>query len=221
MRDLLPYYVNGTLPPEKRQAVEIWLQEHPEAQDDLAAWSALRSAVVQRKIVYPSADTLQRIYSRLSDTNKPVMTRYYAWLPRALGLAMMVVAVIALWLSVRPGVVLEWKVSGEVPSTFRVYRAMDYAGSYRLIREIAAEPGVEQYRFVDTLLIPGLNYSYRVEGVRQDNTLTASKSVSSSSLSVLFSIFAILLVSSMIGYAVILLMRIRFLDFPKTQYQQV
>ena len=39
--ELLPFYVNGTLPADERAEVEAWLREHPKAEAELRWYESL------------------------------------------------------------------------------------------------------------------------------------------------------------------------------------
>jgi hypothetical protein len=57
------------------------------------------------------------------------------------------------WATIRPGVVLQWKVQDTNLNSFKVFRADKELNNYRLIREIPAAYGSSQYTYVDLLLV--------------------------------------------------------------------
>lgn len=118
---------------------------------------------------------------------------------------LLILAGILLWRVLPPGLVVQWSVQGEVPATFRVYRApaeSAEADDFTLIGELAAESGVVNYDFTDLRLIPGQQFSYRVEGFSETGQLATSQAMVGDSLEALPGQLILLLVVSVIGLGI-------------------
>jgi hypothetical protein len=209
MRDLLPLYVNNTLDPEKRAAVEVWLADNPAAQADLALYRQLRQAGLTRPVPaapphlarqIAAAQTGQRLRSGRWALPRLQLTDWsIRWAQHGLGVAFSLLALIFLWILVQPGLAVEWTVDGGQSHAFRIYRAPVSGGAATLVAEIAAQPNATAYRYVDSLLLPGQEYRYWVEAVNGGQTQSAAMVANSRDL--LPYQLALLLASLIIGYS--------------------
>ncbi len=162
---------------------------------------------------------LDRIHSQVDLLEKQRGTSRIAWMPKVIGALVMLVALMLLWVSVKPGVFLEWKVTGESPGTFNIYRSIDGQENYYFVREVAAIPGVDSYHYTDTGILPGLKYSYRVEGVQGELTLAVGQASASSSSEIFLVQIAILLISAFLGYSITLIMQMRIPGYLRLRYR--
>ena len=203
MEELIPLYVSGALSHAERKAVEAWLREHPEATSQLETWKLVQAALKGRQEKSPPEGNLQAIRLRIHATETHISKYGTPRFAPVVGVMMAVLVLITLWMSVKPGINLEWSVSGESPKEFLVYRSSGDPDDYRLIREISARQDVEQYRYTDSFLLPGKEYSYRIIGVSYDNQLVISDIGRSSTAGILPWLLAILLVSIVVGLSAI------------------
>ena len=194
LTDLLPWYLNHSLPEAEQPAVEDQARHSPHL---LNAWQAVRSAALSQPQRVPPAAPRQRV---LDQARAAVRTRSKMprWLPALSGVVFAVLALLLLWSVVQPGIGLQWSVNGAVPVAFRVYRAPAGSDRFEFVREVPAQSGTLDYTYVDTALWPGQAYQYRVEAV---NAETASATIAANGADVLPAQLAIVFSSLLIGIA--------------------
>jgi hypothetical protein len=192
--DLLPWYLNHSLPTTEQPAVEEQARREPQT---LSAWQAVRSAALSQRSRVPPFAVRQRVLAQASAAVR-ARSRMPRWLPVLSGAAFAMLALLLLWNIVQPGIGLQWSVSGGVPTAFRVYRAFAGSDRFEILREIPAQSGIMDYFYVDTALWPGQMYQYRVEAV---DDRAASATIAANSAEVLPAQLAIVLSSLLIGIA--------------------
>ncbi len=193
MTDLLPWHLNHSLPSAEQLTVEEQARRSPQLRN---AWQAVRSAALSQPARLPSAALRQQVLGqvRAAKTTK----RAPRWLPVLSGAILTVLALLLLWNMVRPGIGLQWSVSGALPAAFRIYRAPAGSDRFEIVREVPAQSGVMNYTYVDTALWPGQTYEYRVGAV---NAESASATIAANGADVLPTQLAIVFSSVLIGLA--------------------
>jgi hypothetical protein len=88
------------------------------------------------------------------------------------------------WFAIPPAVDLQWSVFGTSPKEFRVYRAEGpESASFELVQAITVNSPMTSYRFRDYQLLPGREYTYRIEAIGQnDESLADGLVIGDSSL---------------------------------------
>ena len=194
---LLPWYLNHSLPEPERAAVEEQARQQPRT---LHAWQAVRLAAVSQPQRQPTTGVRQRLLAQTRTSSRP------AWLPLLSGAVSTVLALVLLWAIVQPGIGLQWSVNGAMPAAFRIYRAPLGSDRFVIVRELPAQAGMLNYSYVDTALLPGQTYEYRVEVV---NAGTASATIAANGSALLPTQLAIICSSLLIGLAGAYLLRER------------
>ena len=194
---LLPQYASDSLPAADRQRVEAWLEKHPELRSEVAFWEQLRSGLQSQPQAAPGQEVWQGLSQRVALHQRRAQRSAISILA---GLALAVFSLVILWLTIRPGVLLQWTVSGTDQLTYQVYRAPTGGQDFVLLGEVHGTPGVRQYSYLDALFLPGQSYVYRVEGLSLSGSAVVSQGVVSQSLAALPGQLAILLASLLVGY---------------------
>ncbi|MGB3713366.1 MAG: hypothetical protein WA996_02950 [Candidatus Promineifilaceae bacterium] len=201
----LPEYVNGTLGSPLKWIVERWLVNDAEALEEVKRLQMMRAMVR----VQSQADPSPAIYSKIAATTQSTaIERVNTWRPSLIWIPIVVLLIltgILVWRVLPPGLELQWSVEGEVPTTFRVYRApaeSAKADDFTLIAELDAEDGVLEYGFTDLRLIPGRQFSYRVEGYSHTGQLAISQAMVGDSLEALPGQLLLLFVVGVIGFGI-------------------
>jgi hypothetical protein len=199
---LLPAYLNHTLSVSEQRSVEEWLRRDPQARAELAAWQQLRARVIDQPHGAPSAVSKRKLMARLQTAPKPsVATR---WLPWTSGLVLAALVLMMLWLTIQPGIGLQWSVADGDVSSFRIYRAASGSNDFTVVREIPAQPGIHDYTYIDTSLSLNPDYVYRVEG-RQGELAASSPMITASAQEVMRNQLIILSISLIAGLSGVLL----------------
>jgi len=198
-RELLPWYVNGTLGADERQAVERWLRDDPQAAAELADWQRWQAALSGQPLYAPAPALRRQVLTRVHGAPARPLLPAWAW-----GAALAVVALALLWFAIRPGAVLQWSVTDGPMSAFRVYRAPVGCADFVLLDELPARSDARQYTYVDVRLLPWQDYVYRVEGVGAVGAVT-SPTVTVRGLEALPAQAAVLLASLFVGCGAALL----------------
>lgn len=196
--ELLPAYLNGTLDATSRAAVEAWLETDPQAPAQLAAWRAVRAAVVAQPPAAPTPQLRQRLLAQIHAA--PVRAAAPAgalWAGWALALSVLMLAL--LWWVIQPGLGLQWSVDAGAVQSFRLYRAPVGETAFTLVSEVPAQPMQQSYTYVDTVPFPVQAYQYRVEGVAADAHIVASPTIVVSPQTLWPTLAAMLLVSVLVG----------------------
>jgi anti-sigma factor RsiW len=206
LREWLPWYVNGTLGPAERRAVDEWLAGDPDAQAELAAWQRVRAqAVAQPQAALPAA-VRARLMARVRSQTALPQARP-AWRPSWVwGLGAALIVVLLLWITVKPGIAVQWSVAQGQAGTFRVYRADAGSTEFVLVGQLAAQPGVRAYTFEDAWLAPWQSYVYRVQAVGQAGAVSSGPAVAGRGLDAFPYQIAILLTGLAAGYVVMAFM---------------
>ena len=68
--ELLPFYVNGTLPPEDHDWVAAYLAAHPDAQAEAAFISNLRKFTKSTTSSIPESQSLEKLLTELRRTKR-------------------------------------------------------------------------------------------------------------------------------------------------------
>jgi anti-sigma factor RsiW len=208
MLDSLPLYLNNQLAPAERAAVAAWLADDPAAQAELAFYRQLQAGMGQRPLRTPPPALARTIAAQETAAPRWRAARtpaFYAWFYRGVGAAMSLLVLLLLWGLVQPGLALEWTVSGQQPEAFRVYRAPLDGGAPTLLSEIPVQPETAVYRYVDSWLLAGAEYRYWVEAINGDQI--QSEWAVGRSWELLPYQLALLLVSLLIGYSLVLLLQ--------------
>jgi hypothetical protein len=191
--DLLPWYLNHSLPEAEQPAAEERSRHLPHL---LSTWQAVRLAALSQPARVPPATVRQRVLAQARATTQA--RRVSHWLPVLSGAVLAVLALLLLWNVVQPGIGLQWSVNGAVPVAFRVYRAPAGSDRFEIVSEIPAQAGVVDYVYIDTALWPGQVYQYRVQAV---NAETASATIAANAAEVLPTQLVIVFSSVLIGIA--------------------
>ncbi len=200
---LLPWYITQTLPNDEREAVETWLKTQPNATDQLAAVSALRSSISAQSKLAPSPLVRQQLLAQIS-VQQPGTQRLARYLARPawlIGSAVAFVLLVVLWLVVQPGIALQWSVAGTGASAYRVYRAPVDSQEFNLLSEIPAQHDAQAYSFTDITSLPGQTYTYVIEAVTSTGQTTLSPLAVGHGLDVLPAQLALILTSLVAGTA--------------------
>lgn len=204
LKDLLPWYVTGTLDAAARRAVERWAHRQPEAASELAEWQHVHAAVSTQPRHKPAPAVWQRVITQARSS--PITHGQPAPLPRRAwvwGGILAVAIMLLLWGSIRPGIVLRWSADDVPLIAFRVYRTLAGSTDFELVHEVPAQADSQQYTYVDPLLVPGKTYVYRVEGIGPNSTSTFSQAVVGNATEALPSQLAILLTGLVGGYGIV------------------
>lgn len=207
MKELLPWYVNGTLSAADRNAVERGRDQSPGLASELAAWQRLHTAVRAQPEQRVAPGVWQRVLAEVRSscsTGRQMVAR--PWIAWAWGGVLALTVMLLLWGSIQPGIVLRWSVDNVPLTAFRVYRAAAGSTDFELVQEVPAEADAQQYTYVDPLLVPGRTYVYRVEGVGPGSQSVFSQAVVASAIEALPGQLAILLIGLAGGYVTVFLM---------------
>lgn len=205
---LLPWYVNNSLPPDEKRDVEIALSQSVEARQELAELTSIAAIMTDGHVEQrPSPAVWTGIKKEIRTSRPYQLPAPNPLMEWASGFVLACIILVFLWMTVRPGVALAWRVDGESPEQFRIYRAIEGSEEYQLVSEMAARDTVTEYQYIDATPLPLKNYVYRVEGVGKVGRLALSQTVSSSPLSVLPGQLAILLTSILLAYLLVSFMQ--------------
>jgi hypothetical protein len=199
IRKLIPWYINDSLSPSEQGVVKSGISGDDGARTDFEAWKQIHLAVISQDQQVPSVLVHQRIMANLHES--PLARGKYTWSGWNLlaGTLLTLSVLILLWLAVQPGVVLQWSLNGDGVTSYRIYRAMQGSSQYEMLKEIPARVNQWEYDFVDTLLVPGKNYKYRVEGIGADGASAYSRSVDGRYLDILPGQLALILARRVVG----------------------
>jgi hypothetical protein len=204
---LAPWYLNQTLTAGEKESYEAWLEANPGAKEDLHIWQGIRQAVGEQPRPVPAAGLLQQTKARIQAARVEKEHSRWTWQARAGGIATMVLVFVLLWGILKPVTTLRWSIYGNVPATFKLYRAPEGSQDYRLIREIPARENQYVYVYNDLLSVPGRAYQYRVEGFNHSGVIMSSQAVISNPRTVLPGQLSILLTSMIMGYVCLSLLK--------------
>lgn len=194
---LLPAYASNSLPPAERDRVAIWLEEHPQQRRQVEFWDELRKGLLAQPQPTPRQDVWQGIIHRAELRRRQGMRNAVSALA---GLSLAAVTLVLLYFIIRPGVMLQWSVSGTESLTYRVYRAPSGSQDFVLLGEVQGVTGIRQYSYLDALILPGKSYIYRVEALTLSGSPVISQRVVSQSTAALPGQLAILIASLLMGY---------------------
>lgn len=201
---LLPGYINGQLPPEQRQQVDAWLDSSPQAGEQLRSWQQIHTALQGRPVRTPPSGIWLALERRVFHND---VRRGSSAASLLAGFALAAITLVLLWLTIRPGVLLEWTVSGDSLAAYRVYRAQADSQEFILLGEIDSQPGESRYTYLDVLSLPGQRYVYQVEGVTASGVSIVSQRVASQPLTALPGQLAILISSLVLGILAAIMVR--------------
>ncbi len=204
LEHLLHGYINNRLTPEQRRQVDAWLDSSPQTGQQLRSWRKIHTALQGRPVRTPPS----RIWLALERRVFYAGTRRGRSAASLLaGIALAVITLVLLWLTIRPGVLLEWTVSGDSLAAYRVYRTQADSQESVLLGEIDSKPGEIRYTYLDVLSLPGQRYVYQVEGVTASGVSIVSQRVASQPLTALPGQLAILISSLVLGVLAAILVR--------------
>jgi hypothetical protein len=207
IRKLIPWYINGSLSPDEAEEVAYVIKQDDRARIEYEAWKHIHAAVASQEQRVPSAVDRQQIMSSLHQPNlyKGILGQSSRNL--LAGALLTLSILILLWLVVRPGVVLQWSIEKDGMTSYRIYRASQGSSQYEMLKEIPTQANQWRYNFVDTLLVPGRNYIYRVEGIGADGVSAHSRTVNGRSLDILPSLLVLILASMIVGYGIVIVVQ--------------
>jgi anti-sigma factor RsiW len=184
IRDWLPAYVNGTLDLARKHLVKAWLKRDENSRKREENWQALRKVAREQPQQRPSPAVYQRILADIEPQSAAQSAPGRSWVVMpAVAIGLVVLAVILLWQTLPPGLVLEWSVAGATPTQFQIYRAPTSGSTapddsdFVLLSELEARPGEAAYEYVDVRLLPGQNYAYRLEALDDAGLRSISQTV--------------------------------------------
>jgi hypothetical protein len=171
-------------------------------EEDLAY---LKSAVNQQPKLKPSnrvrAQVMTRVVGYKPRAFNPVLSLVTRW---AAGIAISILVFAVLWQVAIPGVELNWSVNVSMPATFRIYRSPHTDSEPVLVQEIQVQANGKDFHFVDKFIPPALMHTYIIEGVDPTGETIDSKSLSVDTSNVLLTQLAILAVSLLLGWEIVM-----------------
>lgn len=206
--DLIPWFVNGSLDADETKIVETWLTESPFANNQLEIWKMIQATVRTQKILTPPASIWNSLIEDVNETRKRSIIIWQKWIFTGVGIGLAILVFITLWGFVQPGVRLQWSVRGQAPVAFRIYRAPTDSDEFTLIRELKSRGELLDYQFIDTLVIPGSGYTYRVEAVDDMGSVGYSQVIIRDTIDALPLQIVILLTSVIFGVSTYMVINI-------------
>jgi hypothetical protein len=165
----------------------------------------LKNAVNQQPELKPSnrvrAQVMTKVVGYKPRAFNPVLGLAARW---AAGISISILVFAVLWQVAIPGVELKWAVNVSMPAVFRVYRAPNVGQEPVLVQEIQVQANGKEFQFVDKFIPPALMHTYIVEGVGLDGTTIDSKSLSVDTSNILLTQLAILAVSLLLGWEIVM-----------------
>jgi hypothetical protein len=198
----IPLFLNGRLDAEERQRFEVWLSSDADARQQLESWRAIQAAVTGQTRQPPPHSVWMELLSEIDidhQRSEPRPRSRFSTISLISGIAFSLIVFLALWLVIRPGILLRWTVSGPAPISYRIYRAPAQTAEFVLVGQVQGKTGVQEYRYMDSLFIPGLAYTYRVEGVGEAELTLFDQVVEGKTAGVLPGQLAILVASALVG----------------------
>jgi hypothetical protein len=116
-----------------------------------------------------------------------------------------------LWGVVQPGIVLQWVWKNLDVETFQVYRASKGNDNFTLVSEIPTNKASSKYKFVDSKLLPGQTYTYKIQAVTSEGELAFSEFVTDSAVPALPGQLALIMTSLMLAYGLVHLQSLHLL----------
>ena len=211
---LIPFYLNGTLRGSELLEVEYFVNNDPEGKLALEEWHKVSTLVREQEDHCPPRDAESKLFSRIRSQSMEQLEIFH---PYALVLSM--VMLVLLWLTIRPGVELNWTIHNSNVTSFKVYRSSVEGSNYRLLDEIPVEKSDGDYSYIDIFYWPFEQYIYYIEGMRSQDSLGVSQVVADNSWLALPGQLVIICASLTIGYGVIMLIRNRKVFRNQTQGQ--
>lgn len=192
INDMLPMYAIGRANRIQRRLIEHRLARDAALRRRLEMLHGIRhSAKADARL--PVNASWVRIQAKIrSAVVEPVtIIRPTTW---RLGMSLAVLLLALVWFAFPPKIMLEWSVEGAAPGAFRVYRAAEAdSQDFILVEEISTANAAEAYHFVDLQLVPGRQYTYKIEAVSQSGVALSSELVRTDGASALPSQLALLL----------------------------
>jgi hypothetical protein len=202
--ELIPWYLNGTLTGTELEEVDDFVTHDPEGRAALAEWKSLHFIIHVEEGKLPPAEIETRLFDRIRSQSIEQLGIFH---PYALGLSLVIM--VLLWAIIRPGVNLQWNITGSQVTSFRIYRSEADGNQYQLLDEFPADFSRTAYAYVDLFAWPFTEYIYYVEGMNQAISLGTSQVAASPALIALPGQVALICASFISGYGVILLIRYR------------
>lgn len=172
--------------------------------------NAVRGQVTQTPPAFVRSQVMEKIH-----LTQPVRPK----LQWAIGMVLGLIIFAMLWRIVQPGIVIQWVWKQGDVKIFQVYRALEGSDQFAYLSEISAQTALTEYTFVDPLLIPGQNYTYRIVGFDTEGISILDQMVTESSLAALPGQIALIVASLMI--AIGLLPELERLAFRKTMKSEI
>jgi hypothetical protein len=165
----------------------------------------LKNAVNQQPELKPSNRVRAQVMTRAVGYKPRVVNPALSLLTRwAAGFGISLLVFTILWQLVNPGVELQWALNVSMPATFRIYRSPRTDSEPVLVQEIQVQANGKDFHFVDKFIPPALMHTYIIEGVDPTGETVDSKSLSVDTSNVLLTQLAILAVSLLLGWEIVM-----------------
>lgn len=162
---------------------------------DAKSLEALRYVVRMQPSILPPARVRHRLMTAVRNAPRPLPL----WFVDAWTVAVTLACFLILWGVFQPGIVLGWQANPQPGSAFRIYRADSAGAAYTLLAEIPAGQQ-SAYRYVDSLLLPGATYQYRIQLANANGAPVQSSIVQASGWQILPGLLSIVLSSLVCGW---------------------
>ena len=202
---LLPWYLNRTLTAPEHQKVTQGLQESPELVHSLQEWNTVQTLVKKQPLHQPSAAVQERLMARVRACNLPQQTTIPLWFTRAWCMTLAITTLLFLWVTLQPGIRLQWSINQAQIAAFNIYRAPAGSADFALLYASTNPPQAREYRFVDTALWSGRAHSYRIVALGAEGQRLFSNEVIAGAHTALPGQLAVILTSIIVGYSAVML----------------
>ncbi|MEW6716771.1 MAG: hypothetical protein AB1345_04610 [Chloroflexota bacterium] len=194
-QEYIPWYLNDSLEPEGRQAVETCLEGATQAQVEFVR--QIQTSLKLLPQTAPAPYVRERLLARVA---QPQPRWRFAWAWTGL---LSVLLMVLVWMVLKPGVVLRWAVSPGEVAAFRVYRAPADDGEFTLVQEVTASPEEREYRVIDWRLLPGLAYVYLIEAVTPEGGRAFQQVVTADTWGALPGQLLVVVISMLMAYILV------------------
>jgi len=208
---LLAWFTNQTLGSREHDQVTNALRKDPGMAMNLQIYQSINEQINLQPELEPTAQTYKRLHERIENYEQKrgqTQNQPRNWKLQSTAFLSLALSVfILLWLVVQPGMVLEWSTHNGGINAFRIYRAPNGSNEFTLVGELTAEQDTVQYSYVDSLLLPGQEFTYVVEGVQNDGRLATSEPLQGNTLTALPGQLSLLLTSLILAWLILFVIR--------------